>query len=122
MWASIKGYIFALPYAIIVALLGVLLFFRYELANANADKIALTTENATLRDTNTEQEKTIKGMIALRDQEHKILLDLSDKVDTINKQVDETKSSVDDLQKSNEDVKAYLNNQLPADLNRLLNK
>jgi peptidoglycan hydrolase CwlO-like protein len=122
MWAGIKASVTLIPYAAILVLLVALAIFRYQLQAAIADNAALSAANALLKDANEQQEKTINKLVSLRDEEHKILLELSDKVDTINSNVDETKTSIDELQQSSDDVKTYLSNRLPADLNRLLNR
>lgn len=122
MWAGIKASVTLIPYAAILVLLVALAIFRYQLQAAIADNAALAAANALLKDANEQQEKTINKLVSLRDEEHKILLELSDKVDTINMNVDETKTSIDELQQSSDDVKTYLSSKLPADLNRLLNR
>lgn len=110
------------PYAVIAALLAGLLWYRGNAIDARAEQAkALAALNIAV-DANRVHEETIKRVTEANARTDRMLAEIAADVAAINDTTAETQASVIELERSNEDVRAYLSGVVPADLQRLLNR
>lgn len=110
------------PYAVIVALIGVVLWYRAEVKDANAAELAAKTALETAVAANAQQAETITRLTALREQNDKLLLDFTAKLTEFSQQTAETQDAIRGLEQSNVEVKDYLSTVVPTDLRGVLNR
>lgn len=110
------------PYAVIAALAIGLLWYRGSAIDARAEQAkALAALNVAI-EANRAQEETIQRITEANERTDKLLAAIAADVAAINDTTAETQASVTELERSNEDVRAYLSGVVPADLQRLLNR
>lgn len=110
------------PYAVIAVLIGVVLWYRAEVKDANAAELAAKTALETAVAANAQQAETITRLTALREQNDKLLLDFTTKLSEFTAATEETQASIRGLEQSNAEVKDYLATSVPADLRGVLNR
>lgn len=119
---GIRGYLTLVVLAVIVGLGGLVLWYRADLATANA-ALATTQQNLKISAAlNDEKDKTIQMQVDRAKVTEDILRDVRKDVDAINAATAETNKSLEDLGNTNPDVKSFLLTKLPPELDRLLNK
>lgn len=118
----------ALPYLAIVALIGLVLWFRGEAVKADGERdLAVTHKQIaeqSLKDAvavNERQDKTIEALTKLRDSNDALLTALNLSLQEISGKTDLTRSDIRQLEKSNAAVRNYLDTPVPPDLGRVLN-
>jgi len=110
------------PYAAIAALAIGLLWYRGNAIDARAEQAkALAALNVAV-EANRAQEEAIRRITEANARTDKLLASIAADVAAINDTTAETQASVTELERSNEDVRAYLSGVVPADLQRLLNR
>lgn len=110
------------PYAAIGLLVIGLLWFRGDAISARAEQAkALAALNVAVN-ANRAHEETIRRVTEANRRTDELLAAIAADVAAINDTTAETQASVTELERSNEDVRAYLSGVVPADLQRLLNK
>lgn len=108
--------------AAFLAVAGLALWYRGNAIDARAEQAkALAALNIAV-DANRVHEETIKRVTEANARTDRMLAEIAADVAAINDTTAETQASVIELERSNEDVRAYLSGVVPADLQRLLNR
>lgn len=118
---TIQGVVALVIVGIIVALFGTVLWYRADLATAQAN---LATSEQSLKIAgalNGEKDKTIQLQVDRAKVTEDILRDVRKDIDAITQTTAETAKSINDLGDTNPDVKSFLLTKLPPELDRLLN-
>lgn len=122
MLATVKAWLWVLPYAIIALCVAAIFYYRYDGAQAHATA-ALTQvqlDGAVL--TNAQQQKTITSLVELRAASDAIVAKLSDDVAANNKAVADSNKAFIDLYGSDPDAKAFAARAVPDGVKRLHNR
>lgn len=101
---------------------GAALWYRGQAISAAAEAAQARADLNTAVAANKAQEETIGRLRASAERNDRIVAQMADDVAAINSAITETNEAVGSLEKSNEDVRAYLATRVPADLDRLLNQ
>lgn len=120
--ASAKLYVVgALAVALALAGLGGLaLWFRGQAIAAAAERDSARSSLATAQAANDAQKAAIERLTAGRAMDDKLLVELQGRLGELATQTQQATTAIRDLERSNENVKAYLAGRLPDELRRLL--
>lgn len=117
-----------LPYLAIVALIGLVLWFRGEAVKADGERdLAVAHRAAAVQGlkeaklVNVRQDRTIDALTKLRDSNDALLTALNLSLQEISGKSDLTRADIRQLEKSNAAVRSYLDTPVPPDLGRVLN-
>lgn len=109
------------PYLAILAIVGIALYYRGEMIDASAAQRRAEAELRQVELANAEAQKTIERITRMRQADDRILLDLTNEIARLNEVAAETQAGIVELERTNEDVRAYLAGVIPDDLRRMLN-
>lgn len=105
---------------IFAALAGLALYYRADAATQRGLAQATQAQLDTAKAVNDIQTATIARLAKLREADDALLLEVRDRLGTINTATQATTEAVANLERSNADVKAFLGTRLPSDLRCLL--
>lgn len=109
--------------AIVIALIACLSavgYFKLIADRATAEKEAALVRLSVVEETNRENTETIKRITEMRVYNEALLTELVKQVNNLHKEAAATSAAINDLEKANADVKAYLERAIPDDLRKLL--
>ncbi len=107
----IAGLVLALAISVLA---GFMFYYRSEAISAKADlDTALAANKA--------QAETITTLEALRVTDGKVIVDLTKRVASLNAEADKKRRKITQLERADNEVRAYLATPIPASLVRLLN-
>lgn len=101
---------------------GLTLYYRGEAIGAQADRAQAQAALSVALKVNEQNEKTIDRMLTRQRDNDKLLSDIAGQMAFINEAVMETNASITELEKVNDDVRAFMSVGIPDDLRRMLNK
>ena len=108
------------PYAVIAALLVGLLWYRGNAIDARSEAERIRVDLMTAIVVNKAHEETIRRVTEANARTDRMLAEIAADVAAINDTTAETQASVAELERSNEDVRAYLSGVVPDGLQKLL--
>lgn len=111
--------------AIVVAvalLVGTVFYYRAEMIDANAKRATAEASLAVAVEANASLNKALERAEDRQRRHDALMNDLLDNIEQINDRVSETSTAVAELEKINEDVRAFLALPVPDALGRLLNR
>lgn len=107
--------------AAFAVIVGIALYYRGNSLEASAAQLrAESARNQAVAAVAVANE-TIDRITRMRAADDKLLLDLAERITELTAVTAETQASVVELERTNEDVRAYLSGSIPDDLRRLLN-
>lgn len=107
--------------AAFLAIVGMALWYRSEAISAEAARERIAGQLATVAEVNRQQQATIERITRMRQNDDRILSDLTNEIARLTDVAAQTQESVTELEKTNENVRAYLAGAIPDDLRRVLN-
>lgn len=116
------SYLRLAPYAVIALLAIAVLWYRNDAKAERYEKEKIAVELSTVKQFNEQQKRAIDRLTAMREQNDNILADITQQLASINTVVADTQGTISELEKINEDVRAYMASSIPPDLRRVLNK
>lgn len=122
MLATVKAWLWVLPYAIIALCVAAIFYYRYDAAQAQARAALTQVQLDGAIATNEQQQKTITSLVELRAASDEIVSKLSDDVAANNKAIAETNKAFTDLYGSDPDAKAFADRPIPDSIKRLHNR
>ncbi len=121
MFATIKAWLWVLPYALIALCVAAIFYYRYDASQAKATAAITQVKLDGVISTNETQQKTINSLIELRAASDEIVSKLSDDIANINKSVVDTNKAFTDLYGTDPDAKAFADRPIPDSVKRLHN-
>ena len=119
---TLRVYALAAAGLAFMALAGVALWYRGEAISATAEAERARAALAVAVEANEAQADAIRRLTELSDRTETILADIAGKLAAINQNTADTTEAIADLERTNEDVRAYLAGRVPDDLRRVLNR
>ena len=104
---------------VVAGLVIAMLFYRGEAISAAADAAGARADLATAQEANRQAIDTIASMQAQARIDSRLSAELVEEMRRINDGLAEQSEKLTELEKSNEDVRAYLDGLVPDDLRRL---
>lgn len=95
-------------------------YFKLIADRAQAEKEAAIVRLLAVEEANRENTETIKRITEMRVYNEALLTELVKQVNDLHKEAAATSAAINDLEKANADVKAYLERAIPDDLRKLL--
>lgn len=95
-------------------------YFKLIADRAQAEKEAAIVRLLAVEEANRENTETIKRITEMRVYNEALLTELVKQVNDLHKEAAATSAAINDLEKANADVKAYLELAIPDDLRKLL--
>lgn len=111
-----------LPYGITLILLIAVFWFRGNAIDAEAGRDMAEAKLTLAREANEKQASTIEQLVQRKARDDQILADISLKLAGIHQGFADTTEKITGLEKTNEDVRAYLEGIIPDALCRVLNR
>lgn len=105
---------------VFAAVCGLALWFRGQALAATAERDSARSSLAAAQAANDAQKAAIERLTAGRAIDDKLLTDLQGRLGELAAQTQQATTAIRDLERSNENVKAYLAGRLPDELRRLL--
>lgn len=105
--------------AIIAGLVAVMLFYRSQAISAEADAARARADLVLAEAANRQALDVIASMEAQARIDSRLTADLVEEMRRINEGLAEQAGKLEELERSNEDVRAYLDSVVPADLRKL---
>lgn len=107
--------------AAFLAVCGLALWYRGEAISAESDLREKEKELAGAVAANDAYERAMNRLLVRQEDNNRLIANLIDQVTSINDTMAETSTAIAELEKVNEDVKAYMAVTIPDDLRKLLN-
>lgn len=95
-------------------------YFKLVADRERAEKEAAIVRLIAVEEANRENTETIKRITEMRVYNEALLTELVKQVNDLHKEAAATSAAINDLEKANADVKAYLERAIPDDLRKLL--
>lgn len=121
MFATIKAWLWVLPYAAIALCVAAIFYYRYEMSEAKATAALTQVKLDGVIATNEQQQKTIVAMAEIAKAKDEIVSKLSDDVAAINQSVVDNNKAFSDVYGSDPDAKAFSQRPIPDSIKRLHN-
>lgn len=119
MLAQLKLYLAGLAVVAFAAVVVAALWYRGQAISAQAQAAQARADLATARQANAEAVKTISALQEQSRIDSRLTASLVEEMRKITDGLAEQASKLDELEKSNADVRAYLDTAVPADLRKL---
>ena len=116
------SYLYLAGAFIVACLVAGLLWYRSEATAALAERDRARADLAVAVDANNAAQATIGRLRATQAANDKLVAEMADQLEAINRQIAETNDALSDLKATNEDVRTYLSGAVPDELKRLLNR
>ena len=116
------AYLRLAPYAVIAALVFLVMWYRADIAGARAALAASETQLGEAREANRTNLEAIGRLTALRAAEDALLQSLNARLGELQAGSEQVRSNVARLERSNAAVRDYLAGRVPDDLRRMLNR
>lgn len=110
-----------IPYFVIAALVAALLWYRGNLIDAEAEQAKAVAALSVAKESNAQQAKAIEQLTERKARDDQILADISTKLAGINQSLAETNETISGLEKTDADVRKYLDEPIPDALRGVLN-
>lgn len=123
MFASIESKIIAgaVGLFVVMGLVIAIIYYRGEAATEKANADSYKVQLQTAVQVNAENQKTIDRITQMRAQNDAILVDLNNKLDTVNNTAQQTQDNIARIAHNDKKVQDFLDTPLPAALASLLN-
>ncbi len=106
---------------IITALIGAILWFRSEAADARADLVGMTADRDALKLINDTNAKTIERLEAMQMENARIAADVANRTQSSTSRADSSRREISRERQSNATVDDYLRQRVPDGVGRVLN-
>lgn len=107
---------------VIASLTGAVYYYKNEATEARADAAREKAEKEIVIAANKEQQKAMDDLVEANRKNSVVTAAVFTKLEEISKDTAENSAAVVELKETNDDVKAYLSNLVPGDLQLQLNK
>lgn len=102
-------------------IVGLMLYYRGNAIEASAARMRAEGDRDRALAAVQTANAAIDRITRMRDADDRLLLDLSNQITRLTEVTAETYASVTELERTNDDVRAYLSGAIPDDLRRVLN-